>query len=92
MLVLHRTQDTKFEDYELFGVTNLVEHPAQISPPGKTVESLSVRSLWDFESMCVWCIAGWISKLGQKSNLNMTTSNEVIKKKKKIEILWWNMF
>ncbi|XP_032373628.1 U4/U6 small nuclear ribonucleoprotein Prp3 [Etheostoma spectabile] len=25
--------DTKFEELELFGVTNLVEHPAQISPP-----------------------------------------------------------
>lgn len=30
------TQETKFEDYELFGVTNLVEHPAQISPPVDT--------------------------------------------------------
>ncbi|KAF1387981.1 hypothetical protein PFLUV_G00085540 [Perca fluviatilis] len=27
------TPDTKFEELELFGVTNLVEHPAQISPP-----------------------------------------------------------
>lgn len=30
--------DTKFEELELFGVTNLVEHPAQISPPGKFTE------------------------------------------------------
>ncbi|XP_070767828.1 U4/U6 small nuclear ribonucleoprotein Prp3 [Enoplosus armatus] len=28
--------DTKFEELELFGVTNLVEHPAQISPPVDT--------------------------------------------------------
>ncbi|XP_040901181.1 U4/U6 small nuclear ribonucleoprotein Prp3 isoform X2 [Toxotes jaculatrix] len=28
--------DTKFEQLELFGVTNLVEHPAQISPPVDT--------------------------------------------------------
>eukprot|EP00064_Thunnus_orientalis_P016653 superscaffoldBa00003350_g16722 len=27
------TPETKFEDLVLFGVTNLVEHPAQISPP-----------------------------------------------------------
>ncbi|XP_041650015.1 U4/U6 small nuclear ribonucleoprotein Prp3 [Cheilinus undulatus] len=27
------TPDTKFEELELFGVTNLVEHPAQMSPP-----------------------------------------------------------
>uniref|UniRef100_A0A8C5EWN3 U4/U6 small nuclear ribonucleoprotein Prp3 n=1 Tax=Gouania willdenowi TaxID=441366 RepID=A0A8C5EWN3_GOUWI len=27
------TSETDFEDLELFGVTNLVEHPAQISPP-----------------------------------------------------------
>ncbi|XP_013860155.1 U4/U6 small nuclear ribonucleoprotein Prp3 [Austrofundulus limnaeus] len=25
--------DSKFEEFELFGVTNLVEHPAQMSPP-----------------------------------------------------------
>ncbi|XP_041798598.1 U4/U6 small nuclear ribonucleoprotein Prp3 [Chelmon rostratus] len=30
------TPDTKFEELELFGVTNLVEHPAQISPPVDT--------------------------------------------------------
>uniref|UniRef100_A0A8C4ELQ8 U4/U6 small nuclear ribonucleoprotein Prp3 n=1 Tax=Dicentrarchus labrax TaxID=13489 RepID=A0A8C4ELQ8_DICLA len=30
------TPDTKFEGMELFGVTNLVEHPAQISPPVDT--------------------------------------------------------
>uniref|UniRef100_A0A3Q3GP01 U4/U6 small nuclear ribonucleoprotein Prp3 n=1 Tax=Labrus bergylta TaxID=56723 RepID=A0A3Q3GP01_9LABR len=30
------TPATKFEDFELFGVTNLVEHPAQISPPVDT--------------------------------------------------------
>ncbi|XP_039974708.1 U4/U6 small nuclear ribonucleoprotein Prp3 isoform X2 [Xiphias gladius] len=30
------TLDTKFEKLELFGVTNLVEHPAQISPPVDT--------------------------------------------------------
>uniref|UniRef100_A0A672YFI1 U4/U6 small nuclear ribonucleoprotein Prp3 n=1 Tax=Sphaeramia orbicularis TaxID=375764 RepID=A0A672YFI1_9TELE len=30
------TPFTKFEDLELFGVTNLVEHPAQISPPVDT--------------------------------------------------------
>lgn len=30
------TPDTKFEEFELFGVTNLVEHPAQISPPVDT--------------------------------------------------------
>uniref|UniRef100_A0A8C2WIA5 U4/U6 small nuclear ribonucleoprotein Prp3 n=1 Tax=Cyclopterus lumpus TaxID=8103 RepID=A0A8C2WIA5_CYCLU len=28
--------DTSFEELELFGVTNLVEHPAQISPPVDT--------------------------------------------------------
>uniref|UniRef100_A0A3Q1B1B4 U4/U6 small nuclear ribonucleoprotein Prp3 n=1 Tax=Amphiprion ocellaris TaxID=80972 RepID=A0A3Q1B1B4_AMPOC len=28
--------DTKFEEFDLFGVTNLVEHPAQISPPVDT--------------------------------------------------------
>uniref|UniRef100_A0A3P8UUE3 U4/U6 small nuclear ribonucleoprotein Prp3 n=1 Tax=Cynoglossus semilaevis TaxID=244447 RepID=A0A3P8UUE3_CYNSE len=28
--------DTKFEELELFGVTNLVEHPAQINPPVDT--------------------------------------------------------
>ncbi|XP_054904153.1 U4/U6 small nuclear ribonucleoprotein Prp3 isoform X2 [Poeciliopsis prolifica] len=27
---------SKFEEYDLFGVTNLVEHPAQISPPVDT--------------------------------------------------------
>ncbi|XP_055084187.1 U4/U6 small nuclear ribonucleoprotein Prp3 [Periophthalmus magnuspinnatus] len=27
--------ETKFEELELFGVTNLVEHPAQMKPPGK---------------------------------------------------------
>lgn len=37
-LSLWRTPDTKFEELELFGVTNLVEHPAQISPPGKFME------------------------------------------------------
>ncbi|XP_044062516.1 U4/U6 small nuclear ribonucleoprotein Prp3 isoform X2 [Siniperca chuatsi] len=30
------TPNTKFEELELFGVTNLVEHPAQISPPVDT--------------------------------------------------------
>lgn len=30
------TPDTKFEELELFGVTNLVEHPAQMSPPVDT--------------------------------------------------------
>uniref|UniRef100_A0A3Q4BLN1 U4/U6 small nuclear ribonucleoprotein Prp3 n=1 Tax=Mola mola TaxID=94237 RepID=A0A3Q4BLN1_MOLML len=30
------TPNTNFEDLELFGVTNLVEHPAQISPPVDT--------------------------------------------------------
>ncbi|XP_022612442.1 U4/U6 small nuclear ribonucleoprotein Prp3 isoform X2 [Seriola dumerili] len=30
------TEDTKFEKLELFGVTNLVEHPAQIQPPVDT--------------------------------------------------------
>ncbi|KAM4568329.1 U4/U6 small nuclear ribonucleoprotein Prp3 [Fundulus diaphanus] len=28
--------DSKFEEFDLFGVTNLVEHPAQISPPVDT--------------------------------------------------------
>ncbi|XP_063343103.1 U4/U6 small nuclear ribonucleoprotein Prp3 isoform X2 [Pelmatolapia mariae] len=28
--------DTKFEEFELFGVTSLVEHPAQMSPPVDT--------------------------------------------------------
>lgn len=30
------SSDTTFDDMELFGVTNLVEHPAQISPPVDT--------------------------------------------------------
>ncbi|CAJ1062339.1 U4/U6 small nuclear ribonucleoprotein Prp3 [Xyrichtys novacula] len=30
------TPNSKFEEFELFGVTNLVEHPAQISPPVDT--------------------------------------------------------
>ncbi|XP_019949020.1 U4/U6 small nuclear ribonucleoprotein Prp3 [Paralichthys olivaceus] len=30
------TPETKFEQLELFGVTNLVEHPAQINPPVDT--------------------------------------------------------
>ncbi|KAM9724585.1 U4/U6 small nuclear ribonucleoprotein Prp3 isoform 1-T2 [Menidia menidia] len=30
------TSQTKFEELELFGVTNLVEHPAQMSPPVDT--------------------------------------------------------
>lgn len=32
-----RNSDTKFEALELFGVTSLVEHPAQMSPPGKSI-------------------------------------------------------
>lgn len=34
---MFRTPETKFEDLELFGVTNLVEHPAQMRPPGNTI-------------------------------------------------------
>lgn len=35
-LLILRNPDTKFGELELFGVTNLVEHPAQMSPPGKS--------------------------------------------------------
>lgn len=33
---IEMTPDTNFDNLELFGVTNLVEHPAQISPPVDT--------------------------------------------------------
>ncbi|KAG8010032.1 U4/U6 small nuclear ribonucleoprotein Prp3 [Nibea albiflora] len=33
---INLTPDTNFDEFELFGVTNLVEHPAQISPPVDT--------------------------------------------------------
>lgn len=36
-LLILRNPDTKFEELELFGVTSLVEHPAQMSPPGKSI-------------------------------------------------------
>lgn len=33
-----RGPDAAFDEIELFGVTNLVEHPAQMSPPGKLLQ------------------------------------------------------
>lgn len=37
VFLILRNSDTKFEALELFGVTSLVEHPAQMSPPGKSI-------------------------------------------------------
>lgn len=37
-LILLRSSDTAFEEMELFGVTNLVEHPAQINSPGECMK------------------------------------------------------
>lgn len=37
LFLILRNSDTKFEALELFGVTSLVEHPAQMSPPGKSI-------------------------------------------------------
>ncbi|KAF3839707.1 hypothetical protein F7725_018424 [Dissostichus mawsoni] len=41
-LILLRSSDTAFEEMELFGVTNLVEHPAQINPPVDTDKSVTL--------------------------------------------------
>lgn len=50
LFVFQRNPDTKFEEFELFGVTNLVEHPAQMSPPGEC--SNGGKRSWEVQRSC----------------------------------------
>ena len=59
LLVLYRAAETQFEEMEYFGVTNLVEHPAQISAPGNFLNTSHDKSrigiLAQIKCNCIGC-------------------------------------